>query len=280
MTIRHLLGIAGVAVDETPEARKWAGKLEWPMLAVTFWIPCQWYLEETNSIPLLLGRTADWLVWLVFVLETVLLIRMVRNKRRYLLNNWMNLLIIVGSVPLIWHYTPLAGLLRGLRLLLVVVLLTRLSKTIREVLGHHQLGSTLGVAFFTMVFSGIVITRLDPSIGDVWDGMWWAWVTMSTVGYGDISPQSPAGRMFGALLILFGVVLVSLLTANISAYLIDSEVKKVEDEERDVEKLLQDIQARLARIEAKMAEKDPLPHGRKQGIEEPPLPAVEKDSQP
>ncbi len=255
MTIRRMLGIAGVDATETPQARRLASKLEWPMLAVTFWIPCQWYLEETSSIPLWLGRLADWLVWLVFVLETTLLMRLVRRRRRYLLHNWMNLLIIVGSVPLIWHYTPLAGLLRGLRLLLVVVLLTRLSKTIRDVLSHHQLGSTLMVAFLTMIFSGIVITRLDPQIGTVWDGMWWAWVTMSTVGYGDVVPRTPGARMFGALLILFGVVLVSLLTANISAYLIDNEVKKVEDEEKDVEKLLRDIALRLERIERQMEEK-------------------------
>lgn len=253
MTIRHLLGIAGVEAHETSQARKWAAKLEWPMMAVAFWIPCQWYLEETSSIPMLLGRIADWLVWLVFVLETASLAYFVRHKREYLINNWMNVVIIIGSIPLIWHYTPLAGLLRSLRLLLVVVLLTRLSKNIRAILGNHQLGSTLTVAFLTMSFSGIIITRLDPSIDNVWDGIWWAWVTMSTVGYGDIVPQTGAGRLFGALLILFGVVLVSLLTANISAYLIGGEVKKMENEEKDAEKLLREIVIRLDRIEQKLA---------------------------
>lgn len=259
MTIRHLLGIAGVEEDETPLARQWAAKLEWPMMAVAFWIPCQWYLEETNSIPIIVGRIADWMVWLIFVFETVLLTRLVKKKSRYLRNNWMNVLIIVGSVPLIWHYTPLAGLLRSLRLLLVVFLLTRLSKNIRAILGSHQLGSTLAVAFFTMAFSGIIITRLDPSMGNVWDGMWWAWATMSTVGYGDVVPHNASARLFGALLILFGVVLVSLLTANISAYLIGDAVKKVESEEQDAEVLLRDIVKRLERIEKKIAE---MPHER------------------
>ncbi|MDD2775199.1 MAG: ion channel [Gallionella sp.] len=253
MTIRHLLGIAGVEAHETPQARKWAANLEWPMLAVAFWIPCQWYLEETNSIPMILGRIADWLVWLIFVFESVLLTRLVKRKARYLRNNWMNVLIIIGSVPLIWHYTPLAGLLRSLRLLLVVFLLTRLSKNIRAILGSHQLGSTLAVAFFTMAFSGIIITRLDPTMGNAWDGM------MSTVGYGDVVPTNGAGRLFGAFLILFGVVLVSLLTANISAYLIGGEVKKMEHEEHDAEVLLRDIVKRLERIERKLADTPPPP---------------------
>ncbi|MFY9260910.1 MAG: potassium channel family protein [Gallionella sp.] len=254
MTIRHLLGIAGVEEDETPLARWWAAKLEWPMMAVAFWIPCQWYLEETHNIPILAGHIADWLVWFVFVFETLLLTRLVQNKYQYLRSNWMNVLIIIGSIPFFWHYTPLAGLLRSLRLLLVFVLLTRLSKTIREVLGQHQLGSTLAVAFFTMAFSGIIITRLDPAMGDVWDGMWWAWATMSTVGYGDVVPHNASARLFAALLILFGVVLLSLLTANISAYLIGDAVKKVGDDEQDVEVLLRDIVVRLDRIEQKLAE--------------------------
>lgn len=166
----------------------------------------------------------------------------------------MNSLIILASVPLIWHYTPLAGLLRSLRLFMVAVLLTRMSRTIRQLLSYHQLGTTLAVAFFATLLSGVIITRLDPSIGSVWDGMWWAWATMSTVGYGDVVPESPAGRLFGALLILFGVVLVSLLTANMSAFIIGSDVKKVEREEHHADELLKDIAARLERIERKLAE--------------------------
>lgn len=254
MNVVHLLGMAGIDSHERPAARLWGKRLEWPMLVIALWIPFQWYLEETDSIPLLLGHIADWLVWLAFVSETALLASLVKNKRRYLARNWMNSLIILASVPLIWHYTPLAGLLRSLRLFMVVVLLTRMSRTIRQLLSYHQLGTTLAVAFFATLLSGVIITRLDPSIGSVWDGMWWAWATMSTVGYGDVVPESPAGRLFGALLILFGVVLVSLLTANMSAFIIGSDVKKVEREEHHADELLKDIAARLERIERKLAE--------------------------
>jgi voltage-gated potassium channel len=252
MSVIHLLGIAGVDAHENSIARKWGRRLEWPMLCVALWIPFQWYLEETDSIPLWIGHIADWLVWLVFLSETLLIVSLVKNKQRYLIHNWMNLLIIVGSVPLIWHYTPLAGLLRSLRLFMVVVLLARMSRTIRQLLSLHQLGTTLAVALFTMLISGIVITRIDPSIGTIWDGMWWAWVTMATVGYGDVVPHNGAGRLFGSFLILFGVVLLSLLTANLSAFFIGSDVQKVEREERDSEVLLKEILTRLERIERQL----------------------------
>lgn len=249
MRIVHLLGIAGVESHEQPDARLWAKRLEWPMLLVALWIPVQWYLEETQAIGPMLARVADWLIWLAFLGETSLLSALVRNRREYLLRNWMNLAIIIGGLPIVWQYTPLIGLLRSLRLVLVVVMLARLSRTIRKLLSRHQLGTTLAVAFVTMVLSGVIVSRIDPSIGTVWDGMWWAWVTMATVGYGDVVPHSAAGRLFGSLLILFGVVLLSLLTANLAAFFIGSDVEKVEREEKEADRHLREISARLDRIE-------------------------------
>ncbi|MFZ2301534.1 MAG: ion channel [Gallionella sp.] len=249
MRIIRLLGIAGVEPHEQPAARLWARRLEWPMLLVALWILLQWYLEETQAIDPLWARVADWLVWLAFLAETILLSALVKNRRAYLFGNWMNLVIITGGMPFFWQFAPLIGLLRSFRLLLVIVLLARLSKTVRKLLSRHQLGATLTVAFVTMVLSGIIISRIDPSIGTVWDGMWWAWVTMATVGYGDVVPHSAAGRLFGSLLILFGVVLISLLTANMAAFFIGGDVEKMEQEEKEADRQLREISARLDRIE-------------------------------
>jgi len=255
MKIVHMLGIAGVAANEHPAARRWAKRLEWPMLCVALWIPLQWYLEETHVISTAFARTSDWLVWLAFFVETVLLSSLVGDKQAYLRGNWTNLVIIVGGMPLLWQFTPLVGLLRSFRLVLAVVILVRLSKSVRILLSRHHLGSTLAAAFITMVLSGIIITRIEPSIGDVWDGMWWAWVTMATVGYGDIVPHTGAGRLFGSLLVLFGVVLLSLLTANMAAFFIGSDVEKVGREEKEAEQILREISARLERIERLLNER-------------------------
>jgi voltage-gated potassium channel len=75
----------------------------------------------------LLARIADWLVWLAFLAETMLLSALVRNKRAYLRGSWMNLIIVVGGMLLLWQFMPLVGLLRSFRLVLVVMTLARLS---------------------------------------------------------------------------------------------------------------------------------------------------------
>jgi voltage-gated potassium channel len=255
MRIVHLLGIAGVAEHERAVARHWARRLEWPMVGVALWIVVQWYLEETGALSHAVARIADWLVWLAFLAETLILSAQVQDKRRYLFGNWLNLLIITAGFPYFWQFAPLIGLLRSVRLVLVLALLLRMSKSARKLLSQHKLGTTLIVAFVAMVLSGIIMSRIDPSVGDVWDGMWWAWVTMATVGYGDVVPHTGAGRLFASLVVLFGVVLISLLTANLAAFFIGGDVEKVEQEEREADRRLADIAARLERIERLLEER-------------------------
>jgi voltage-gated potassium channel len=255
MSIVHLLGIAGVAEHERAVARHWARRLEWPMVGVALWIVVQWYLEETGALSHAVARIADWLVWLAFLAETLILSAQVQDKRRYLFGNWLNLLIITAGFPYFWQFAPLIGLLRSVRLVLVLALLLRMSKSARKLLSQHKLGTTLIVAFVAMVLSGIIMSRIDPSVGDVWDGMWWAWVTMATVGYGDVVPHTGAGRLFASLVVLFGVVLISLLTANLAAFFIGGDVEKVEQEEREADRRLADIAARLERIERLLEER-------------------------
>ncbi len=55
---------------------------------------------------------------------------------------------------------------------------------------------------------------------------WWAIVTMTTVGYGDFSPETPAGRIFAVLIMFIGISLVSLLTASISSIFVAQKIRE------------------------------------------------------
>lgn len=251
-SLQRLAGIAGVAPGENERARRWAARLELPMIFVVLWIPIQWYLEIQGLISHGASRGGDWAVWMMFVLETTVLTTLVDDKRTYLLHNWMNSLIIVAGLPLIWDIAPLAGLLRSLRLLLLVSLLMRFSSTLRGILAHNSLGTTLGISLAVIILAGLLMAAIEPTVGTPWDGIWWAWVTVTTVGYGDIVPTTAAGKLFGALLILLGVGLFSLMTASFSSFFIGRDVSKVEEEiEKDVERVeLEevDIRATIERV--------------------------------
>jgi voltage-gated potassium channel len=265
--------MGGVVDSENPRARVWAARFEVPMLLLALWIPLQWYMELRGILPLALGHIADWLVWLLFVLETTVLSRLVADRATYLRHNWMNLLIIAGGLPLIWNITPLAGVLRSLRLLLLFSLFLRFSATVRAMLQHNSIGVTLGAAAVVIILSGLVMAAIEPTVRSPWDGVWWAWVTVTTVGYGDIVPQTPAGKLFGSFLILLGVALFALMTASFSSFFIGRDVSKVEqDIERDVSKLEQEdvefrsVMERMSRTLARLEERMTVLEHKEQGV--------------
>ena len=248
-TFHYLIGLRGVAADERPAAQRWAKRFELPMILLALWIVIEWYLVARGVYPGTLERFTDWIIWLFFVIETVLLTRLVKDKLRYLGGNWMNLLIIGLGLPLLWGGGGYAAMLRLLRLVLLIPLLLNTSHTVRRVLSRNHLGTTLMVALVFTLMAGLLIAGIDPNIEDVWEGLWWAWVTVATIGYGDTVPTSGAGKVFGALVILFGVGFFSLLTASFSAYFVSRGEIEIEQEEAEEIYRLKDLEKRMERIE-------------------------------
>lgn len=229
------------------------------MLFAAAWIPIQAYIESTDDISL--SPIFEWLVWGLFLLETVVITMVVNNKSRYLRQNWLNLFIVIFGFPLFWSQTPIPSMLRILRLIFLVALFMRLFKTVHTVFMQNNLGLTLMFGLLFVFISGAALYRIDPAITSLSDGFWWALVTVTTVGYGDISPTSDLGRIFASLLIVLGVVLFSLITANISAFLVSKNKK-----EQDIGLInrLDNIQNKLDKLERKLSDKQ-LPPQEKKG---------------
>jgi voltage-gated potassium channel len=79
----------------------------------------------------------------------------------------------------------------------------------------------------TIILGGIVLQWLEP--GDISkddNPFWWAIVTITTVGYGDFSPETPGGRLFAVLIMFIGISLVSLFTATISSIFVAQKIRE------------------------------------------------------
>jgi voltage-gated potassium channel len=118
---------------------------------------------------------------------------------------------------------------------------------------HHDLTArraALAIGAVTLVVGlagGILMWVVDredfPTIGS---GLWWAIQTITTVGYGDRVPNSDAGRILAALVMVTGLGFLSVVTAAISAMFIESARRK---RGRSEEVTLQQLSERLERIE-------------------------------
>ena len=92
-----------------------------------------------------------------------------------------------------------------------------------------------------------LIDRQDfESLGDA---MWWAVQTVTTVGYGDVVPEHVAGRLIGAVLMLQGIALLTVITASVTATLIEQARRRRQDESDPVMEKLESIESRLEGIE-------------------------------
>ena len=88
----------------------------------------------------------------------------------------------------------------------------------------------LAVAGLLLIGCGVVYWRIEPTTPRLMDGLWLAFVTASTVGYGDLIPSTPASRLFSVLVVLLGFGVLSLVTAAIAAVFVESQERRIERE--------------------------------------------------
>ncbi len=109
--------------------------------------------------------------------------------------------------------------------------------------------------------SGFVVTLVDrrdfPTFGIA---VWWAVVTLATVGYGDVVPHTAWGRVVGSVVIVVGVTFISFLTATVTSYFVSAEQEEAAAEEKErhdrelaeTMEMLRRIEKRLTEIESKL----------------------------
>jgi len=120
------------------------------------------------------------------------------------------------------------------------------------------------LAFMTAALSllaGFIVTLVDredfPTFGTA---VWWAVVTLGTVGYGDVVPHTTWGRVLGTLVIILGVTFLTFLTATVTSYFISAEQEAADITRREefaaelarTTESLRRIDERLTAIEAKL----------------------------
>ncbi len=188
---------------------------------------------------------ADTVVCFLFFVDFCISLYRAPSRRSYLLRwGWLDLL---SSIPVIevLRWGRFARVLRTLRVLRGI----RSTKLITEfILRRRAEGTFLAaslVAFLLIVIASIAIlqfeTTPDANIRSPEDAVWWAVVTITTVGYGDRYPTTTEGRLIGALLMMGGVGLFGVLSGFIAAWFLQpaqgaqtSEVQLLADEVRSL----------------------------------------------
>jgi voltage-gated potassium channel len=174
-----------------------------------------------------IADAANWLIWAVFAVEVLTILIVAERKRAALRAHWLDVTLVVVTVPAYGRLLSslrMVRLVRLMRLLRVAVVLSRALQAERRLTTRSVFRFAAIATVFLVIIAGATEATVDSGdFKSFWDGVWWAVVTVTTVGYGDIQVHTVAGRLIAMLLMLVGIGFIAVLTASVASVFVKSE---------------------------------------------------------
>ena len=184
---------------------------------------------------------ANAFIWFAFVVEYALMMSVVPDRWGYTKKNWLDVVIIVFSPP-VFVPEAMAGirLLRSLRVFRLfraaraarVARVSRFARVLafggrtlnglNRVFSKNSMHYVAGMTLLLVLGAGTIFFFVERT-GSLIDGIWWAITTMTTVGYGDIAPETTLGRGLAITVMLLGIGFMAVVTANIAAWFVETD---------------------------------------------------------
>lgn len=198
----------------------------------------------------------DFYVCLVFLTDFFIRFYRAPSRRVFLKWGWID---FISSIPMLDMFR--VG--RVVRIIRIVRIL-RAFRSTKNLLHYFLRGrkttsfaAVATISFMLVIFSSIAMlqfeTSPDANIKTPVDAFWWAYVTITTVGYGDKYPLSPEGRLVAAVLMTAGVGLFGTFTGFVASLFVEPELK---EEEQDIQQLTREIQALRSQVQSLEAKLD------------------------
>ena len=251
-------------IETPPRLQQWEARAEWPLAAVaTIFLAV--YSVQVLANPQ--GRADNALeavlliTWAVFAIDYLARLILAIDRWRWFRRHLIDLAVV--SLPF----------LRPLRLLRLLVLFGALQKAV----GGAIRGRVVIYAAFSAVLLIYVasLAILDEergvpgsTINSFGDAVWWSITTVTTVGYGDLSPTTPRGKIIAVFLMLGGISLVGMITATLASWIIHQVAREdtanqaataaqIEALRNDMEKRIDSLSSEVRRL-TEDAEADPF----------------------
>lgn len=235
----------------TPRGRRWEELLDWPLTvaSVVFLTAYAWPIldPDLDRSWRLLCEVLTWVTWTAFAVDYVVRLALAADRPRFVRTNLIDLAVVV--LPL----------LRPLRLLRLVTVLRVLDRYAGGALRGRVLtyvGSATALVMFLAALALLDAERNHPeaNVTDFPDALWWAFATVTTVGYGDRFPVTGTGRAIAAGLMLVGIALLGTVTAAVASWLVEKVQQADEASEavtrRDIAALTAEVAALRAQLSA------------------------------
>jgi voltage-gated potassium channel len=202
----------------------------------------------------------DFVIAMVFLADFIRDFYRAESKTAYMRWGWVALL---AGIPVLPGFPPIFNIVRLARLLRLIQIMRVLRKQSgrqlwTDVIRTRAKGSLLGVmllGFLLLVISSFLIVRFESGapgaeIDTVGEGLYWGVITLTTVGYGDFVPVTPAGRTLAGILIFIGIMIVAVATSFVT-----SSFQGGDQRQTDFDQLVADVTEMKALLQQLLNEK-------------------------
>ena len=196
---------------------RWRHLTEWPLTAVAalFLIAYAWeVIGDLHGSALAIAETAIWCTWALFLIDYIVCLTLAPDHWRWFRTHLFDLAL--AELPM----------LRPLRLLRLVKILAVVQRTAGAAFRGRVILYASGAGAL-LVFSA-ALTVLDAERGmpqaqieTFTQAMWWAFETISTVGYGDYTPVTEVGRLVAVGLMIGGIATLGVVTATLASWIVE-----------------------------------------------------------
>ncbi len=203
----------------------WQRIMEWPLTAAAFvfLVAYSWeVIDDLEGPKAALAEAVIWLTWAVFLVDYVVHLVVAEQRWRWFYTHLFDLAVVV--LPM----------LRPLRLLRLVTILSVLQRTVGAAFRGRVIIYAVGAALLLVYVAALAELDAERGVGSIHtlgQALWWAFVTMTTVGYGDLVPVTPTGQLVAVGVMIGGIALIGVVTATLASWIVEKVGAEQEAEE-------------------------------------------------
>lgn len=222
---------------------RWERTAEWPLTiaAVAFLAAyATQILAKPEGVIEAIAEIVLWVTWAVFAVDYVVRLVIAEHRSRWFYRHLLDLAIVV--LPM----------LRPLRLMRFLTIIALIQRNAGSMLRGKVVIYTVGATVLTIFLAGLAVLDAEQGSGGpiqtFGDAIWWAFVTITTVGYGDYFPVTFAGRVVAVGLMVGGIALIGVVTATLASWIVERVSLESEKTSAATEVQVEALRAEVAEL--------------------------------
>lgn len=223
--------------------------MEWPLTGAAVIFLVSYAVQILARPDGLVGAICElllWFTWAVFAIDYLVRLVVAEHRWKWFYRHLLDLAIV--ALPM----------LRPLRLMRFLTIIALIQRGAGSMLRGRVVVYTVGATIMMILLAALAVLDAEQGSGGTiqsfGDALWWAIVTITTVGYGDLAPVTPTGRVVAAGLMIGGIALIGVVTATLASWIVEKVSVETESAATASGAQVEALHAEVVELKAQLAD--------------------------